>query len=212
MIYLSGAISKEIDSDAHERVGFLITPWGGNKPPARRAWAADNGCFNRPVPEPNSARWGTFVRRLQSHPGCMFLPAPDVWGNWQATLNLWRTGGRALVAETGVPVAIVLQDGATIGDIPWDECDAVFLGGSDAWRPKAVPLLREAKRLGKHVHVGRVNTWRGLMFSHQVGADTVDGTHLVFAPRASLLRLNSWLSRLDAQMPLPLPLPVNSIG
>jgi hypothetical protein len=205
VIYLSGAISKEIDRRAHRNVGFLITPWGGNSPPPNRAWAADNGCFTRAMPERDSRRWQAFVRRLQSVPGCLFLPAPDVWGNWPATLQLWRTGGRSRIVETGVPVAIVLQDGATTDEVPWDEIDAVFLGGSDAWRPKAVPILQRAKRLGKHVHVGRVNTWRGLLFSLRAGADTVDGTHLAYSPTASLVTLNSWLHRLDAQMALPLP-------
>ena len=199
VLYLSGAISAQIDHQGHPDVGFLLTPYGGNLPPERRPWAADNGCFTRGYPDVNGARWKKFVHRVQSGTGCLFVAAPDVVGDWSMTLDVWRNGGEELARLFGVPVAIVLQDGARSDSIPWDAIDAVFVGGSTAWKLRSASLIREAIRRGKHAHVGRVNTWRRLVWAYACGADSVDGTHLAHNVSVLLPRLNSWLTRLQLQ-------------
>lgn len=99
----------------------------------------------------------------------LFLAAPDAAEmtpagprvSWEGTLWLWRSWYKALAAR-GLPLAIVLQDGATVESVPWDQVDAVFVGGSDRWKdgPEPVTLLDEAGRRGLWRHVGRVNTQR----------------------------------------------------
>lgn len=77
----------------------------------------------------------------------------------------------------GVPLALVLQDGIEHEEIPWSDLAAVFVGGSDQFKfsRDARGVAREAKRRGKLVHVGRVNTakrmrgWKDL-------ADSIDGS------------------------------------
>lgn len=204
MLYLSGAISRQIDREAHPRVGFLLTPYGGNVAPVGRPWAADNGCYTRGYPDVDGARWRKFVERVRSGTGCLFVAAPDVVGDWSATLAVWLNGGETLARSFGVPVAIVIQDGARSDAIPWEAIDAVFVGGSTAWKLRAAPLIREAIRRGKHVHVGRVNTWRRIAWARACGANSVDGTHLAHNVSGNLPRLNSWMARLDAQLPLRL--------
>lgn len=99
----------------------------------------------------------------------LFVTAPDAAEmtasgprvSWEGTLWLWRSWRKALAAR-GLPLAIVLQDGATADTVPWDELTAVFLGGSDAFKDgaEAAQLLIEAERRGKFRHVGRLNTQR----------------------------------------------------
>ena len=62
--------------------------------------------------------------------------------------------------------------------------------------------MREARLLGKWVHVGRVNSWRRIHHAAIWGADSVDGTYLAFGPRANGARLTRWLEGLGAQEPL----------
>lgn len=55
---------------------------------------------------------------------------------------------------------MVLQDGIGNFEIPWNDIDAVFVGGTDDFKisTEAINACRVAKMLGKWVHVGRVNT------------------------------------------------------
>lgn len=114
----------------------------------------------------------------------LFVTAPDAAEmtptgprvSWEGTLWLWRSWRRALAAR-GLPLAIVLQDGATADTVPWNELSAVFLGGSDAFKdgPQAAQLLIEAERRGLHRHVGRLNTQRRERLLWPL-CDSFDGT------------------------------------
>jgi hypothetical protein len=63
-------------------------------------------------------------------------------------------------------------------EIPWDEADAIFIGGNDPWKDSnaAADIVRTAKILGVWVHVGRVNTPRRFEHFFQLGADSCDGS------------------------------------
>ena len=103
------------------------------------------------------------------------------------------------VAEVGLPYGFVLQDGATSATIPWHQCQALFLGGSTEYKlsEEAHELCREAKRRGKWVHVGRVNSARRERLIAPF-ADSFDGTkYSQFARR----HLPSCLNRLAGSGP-----------
>jgi hypothetical protein len=102
----------------------------------------------------------TFLRFVTAPDAATMTPSGPVV-SWEGTLWLWRSWRSALLRR-GLPLAIVLQDGATVQTIPWDEISAVFLGGSTRWKEgtEALGLLDEAKRRGKWRHVGRINTQR----------------------------------------------------
>lgn len=63
-------------------------------------------------------------------------------------------------------------------DIPWHELNAIFIGGGDPWKDSraSLDIVKTAKTLGKHVHVGRVNTVKRFKLFSDVGADTCDGS------------------------------------
>jgi len=54
----------------------------------------------------------------------------------------------------------------------------VFIGGRDPWKDSqsALDIVKTAKVLQKHAHVGRVNTAKRYKLFASVGADTCDGS------------------------------------
>ena len=134
-----------------------------------RPYGLDNGCFARF----ERRTWERLLSEAEEHRP-VFVCLPDLVGDARRTLDLFE----AFRSQTnGLPRALVLQDGIGRHAIPWDQIEAVFVGGSDAFKiaPEAINACRTAKMLGKWVHVGRVNTaarvrdWLDL-------ADSIDGS------------------------------------
>lgn len=153
--------------------GQLLTPltryknWNG-------FFAVDNGAFT-------GFQEREFLSLLKRNEDkkevCLFVACPDVVGSGRRTLELWRHRDRWIKHWPG---ALVAQDGIEDLDIPWHEMSAVFIGGSTEWKlsKAAADVVRTAKTLGKHTHIGRVNTperWQKFM---EMGADTCDGSGL----------------------------------
>lgn len=85
-------------------------------------------------------------------------------------------------------------------DVDWSRFDAIFIGGDTAWKlsSSAQSICQEAKRRGKWVHMGRVNSLRRLEIAEAFGCDSVDGNYLGFGPDTNIPKLLSWLDRLRA--------------
>lgn len=184
-----------------------------------------------PTPEQEVAATERWLRWLVSTVAplgnsCLFATVPDVlrWieldgrripvGDAEGTLARY---GRlaAVVRKLGLPAALVAQDGLELdGDelvagserVSWDDVDVIFVGGSDAYKlgPDARRVCEEARRRGKWVHVGRVNSWKRIALVRDY-ADSVDGTFLGFGPRANWPRLEGWLDRLELDAGTPAP-------
>ena len=138
-----------------------------------KQYGLDNGCFSKF----ESKTW----RRLLSEAKQQdlinqpeFVCLPDIVGDARRTLELFN-----MFYEEVKPLktCLVLQDGIGNFSIDWHRVDAVFVGGSDAFKisTEAISACKVAKILGKWVHVGRVNTvervknWINL-------ADSIDGS------------------------------------
>lgn len=164
---------------------------------AGAAWCADNGCFSDRWDE---GKWWAFLTdNAHRADSCLFAVAPDVVGDAAATLEKsapWLPQIRAL----GYPVAFVAQDGLEVLPVPWDDFDALFIGGSTEWKlgHHAREIAAEAKRRGKWVHMGRVNSERRFRYAAAIGCDSADGTYLTFGPDVNLPKLLSW-ARLNDQ-------------
>jgi hypothetical protein len=160
-------------------------------------WCADNGCFSDKW---DKAKWWRFlVDNAHRADTCLFAVAPDVVG------DAWRTGIRALpyiepMRALGYRVAWVAQDGQQNHPLPWLGIDALFIGGTTDWKlgPHARALVAEAKRRGKWVHMGRVNSQRRFEYARAIGCDSADGTYLTFGPDTNLPKLLAW-TRLNNQ-------------
>lgn len=159
----------------------MVTPNMGNKLPVGQVWAADNGRYSAPekYTDERYLRWlGT-----RDAASCLFATAPDVVGDAAATLAL-SVPMFGPIRAAGYPVAFVAQDGLEHLDVPWDGFDALFIGGTTAWKlGEACRLIvAEAKRLGKWVHMGRVNSLRRMRYAESIGCDSADGTVLKHDP------------------------------
>lgn len=199
MLFLGNASSAQVrDAMASGRLGMLATPNEGRAPLPGVVWAADNGCFSTRYVGDES--WLAWLARHAGHADrCLFATAPDVVGDAAATLARsapWLPKIRAL----GYPAALVAQDGLEHLPVPWDAFDVLFVGGSTGWKLSraAARLVAEAKRRGKHVHMGRVNSRTRWQYAEYIGCDTVDGTFLAFGPDINLQRMAAW----DTQPPL----------
>jgi len=132
-------------------------------------YGLDNGCFKRF----DEKTWSRLLNEAELDLP-KFVCLPDIVGDSVRTLDLFK----AFESKTsGLPRALVLQDGIGGHRIDWDKLSAVFVGGSDNFKisSEAMNACKTAKMLGKWVHVGRVNTadrvkdWIGI-------ADSIDGS------------------------------------
>jgi hypothetical protein len=211
--YLTGCSTELTRAADRPELGLLVTPASSvhRQIGHYELWAADNGCYveskaGRPFDAERWLRWLEALPRER----CLFVALPDVleWheidgkrvpvGNLEATLE---RSARYVdhVRELGFPVALVAQDGLeSLDQIPF-EVDAIFVGGSDAYKlgPQVRALVAEAKAAGKWVHVGRVNGGGRFQYCAEIGADSADGTVLAFGPEKNWPRVISWLDRTE---------------
>ncbi|ADD81108.1 gp03 [Rhodococcus phage ReqiPine5] len=183
------------------RLGFIRTPVQGNARPEGAIWCADNGCFGKGYP--GDEGWIEWLSSLDPE-GCRFATAPDVVGDAAATLER-SAPFYEVIRSLGFPAALVAQDGLEDLAVPWDRIDALFIGGTTDWKmgPEAALLVKEARRRGKYVHFGRVNSFKRYKYAHEIGCHSVDGTYLVFGPKVNLPRLLGWVDKIRACCPGP---------
>jgi hypothetical protein len=187
------------------QLGMIVTPKQGNRLPGNVTWCADNGCgpgkHGIGSGYPGDDRYLRFLETLAPAAGrCLFAVAPDVVGDADATYNRSEPM-LAPIRELGYKVAYVLQDGQEAVPVPWDEIDAVFVGGSTEFKlgTYAAQLVGEAKQRGLWVHMGRVNSRKRLAYANSIGCDSADGTYLTFGPDKNLPRLLAWLDEINGQ-------------
>lgn len=199
MLYFTNPVGKagtptaELRTQAMRRgeLGFIGTPRQGNRLPEGVRWCADNGCFSERF---NEAQWWAYLTRMAPAANrCEFAVAPDVVGDAAGTLERSRPW-LAKIRELGYPVAYVAQDGFWATEVPWDEFDVLFIGGSTEFKlgPEAAAAVAEARRRGMQVHMGRVNSRKRMAYAQSIGCTSVDGTYAVFGPEENLPKLLRW--------------------
>ena len=161
-------------------------------------FAADNGCFaqGESYSDDKFLKWLDTLDRK----ACLFATAPDVVADAVGTRK------RAYpmlpkIRKLGFKAAFVVQDGETADQILWDELDAIFVGGSTDWKlsQAAGDIVAEAKRQGKWVHMGRVNSFKRMRLAAAIGCDSVDGTYLAFEPDNRKEKIKEWIKMLNKQ-------------
>ena len=199
MIYLSGAVHKDIPNIGNS--GYMLTPNIPNKVDLSSvAWGADTGCFTQPHTFSMSRYIDWLPDRKYAQDSCLFATAPDVVGDAVATLEISREPLQE-IRGLGYKSALVAQDGLENLDVPWDTFDCLFIGGTTDWKlsEPAYALTTEAKRRGKWAHMGRVNSFRRIVAASISSYDSVDGTLLTYGPDINIIKLKSWLDKLNKQ-------------
>lgn len=156
---------SEVDDFEHWQLRTPLT----NYKLAGVDYGLDNGAFTRF----NEKAWVRLVKQAKDHKP-VFVCLPDIVGSARRTLELFP---HFLKITSGLPRALVLQDGIGDFSIPWNDIEAVFIGGTDDFKisSEAFAAAKTARCLNKWVHVGRVNTekrvneWWGV-------ADSIDGS------------------------------------
>lgn len=192
ILLISGSERNSAGYSANE-IGQLLVPGDGNTVQEDRVWAIDNGAFSGL----DAHLFLTKLRRLQNVPGCRFLAVPDSVGNHLRTLeSFWHW--ESLLR--GWPLAFVLQDGCTVGDVPWSHIAAVFVGGSTEFKlgHEAADCVRFAKACGRWVHWGRVNTLRRIRHCLAIGGDSFDGSRFSRFPGERALAVR-WVKETKRQ-------------
>jgi hypothetical protein len=163
--------SAELGCDVEQ----LFTPLTRFRPqdPESR-FAIDNGAFAGFQADAFTALLYREEHRRQL---CRWVAVPDVVGSARRTREVFERWYDRL---SRWPLAYVCQDGQEDMEIPWDLIQAVFIGGSTAWKmgPHAAACVRAAKALGKWAHFGRVNTPSRFEYAERIGCDSIDGTGL----------------------------------
>ena len=175
--------------------GQLLTPltnykrWDG-------VFAIDNGAFSGF--DANAFR-RLLDRNKEQADQCLFVSLPDVVASARRTIEIYKLSWEYKWIPTGYKRALVAQDGIEDLEIPWGDLDAIFVGGGDPWKDSKASLdvVRTAKILGKHVHVGRVNTARRFKIFREAGADTCDGTGVVRFPEMLQIIRSSLTANLE---------------
>lgn len=196
MIYLSGTSNADVRRAALtcDRLGLIVQPgsYGTLEVAHFTYWAADNGCFSQGESF-NAEAWLRWLDNLPRR-GCLFAVAPDVLGDFEATLER-SAPYLPLLREMGFKAAFVAQNGWDSGRVDWDSFDCLFVGGDDAFKmsDRAFRLAEEARARGKWAHMGRCNT-KGRLRAATWQYDSADGTFVAFGPDNNLPILLRWLS------------------
>ena len=135
-------------------------------------WVLDNGAYS----EFHKDRFVRMMVDAIEDDGCLWVVVPDVVGNHDATLERFDSWVKEY-PDILKKAAFVAQDGAQIPLIPWEDITCLFIGGTDSFKDGvyAYQLAVEAKRRGKWVHVGRVNSTPRLVNWFGI-ADSIDGS------------------------------------
>lgn len=203
MYLLVTKAEPQLEKFDHPNLGRLVQPRHYPKielTSERRPWAADNDCYNGGVDEEAFTK---MLDRMAGLPRCLFVTAPDVVADMDGTMELfprWRDEIRG----RGLPVALVLQNGHAPSNVPWDELDAVFVGGTTEWKmgTVAAAVVAEANRRKKWTHMGRVNTDKRIRYARSIGCKSVDGTGYARFMDRDLLKGLDMCSYMDNQTPL----------
>ena len=175
MILVSGATTT-VRRLAHPNVGAFFVPAARNVPEATllpgMLWAADNGAFTAF----NEEAFLRMLDRLHGTPNCLFVAAPDKVANAVETLHLFRIW-EPIIHRYNFPVAFIGQDGLDLAQVPWQSCEAAFLGGTNKFKlgPVGRDFAAYARGLGKWVHMGRVNSLKRMTYADSIGCQSVDG-------------------------------------
>lgn len=193
MLLLATQGLPQMEQYRHPNLGRLLQPRHYHQARETHAagftWAADNDAYQGWTSEMEQA-YEVMIDKLAGAPGCKFVTCPDVFGEAGLTNMLFEEWAPQLLRR-GLPPAYVLQDDGVEYEmwtdanedrwLPWGVMSALFIGGSDDnhYELATERLVREAKRRGLWVHMGRVNSLERMKFAASIGCDSVDGTQWV---------------------------------
>lgn len=196
LLLVSGATRTE----RNDHVGHLIAPASWSKPESlgleSGQWAMDNGAFSRFDGDAFMGMLEAFYQQA----GCLFVTAPDVLRDAARTRRQWPFW-RDVIRGLGLPAAFVAQDGLRLEQAPWDDMQALFIGGTTDYKESSDvrTLCAYAKARGIWVHWGRVNGKRRYELALKAGCDSIDGTGFSMFPDTNIPKAEAWREMIQQQ-------------
>jgi len=167
------------------KLGHLYSPRAQRGPWPWFSYALDNGAFSCWNPKDNSfdeskwkqteIAWKHLLFWAQANKQkAEWAIVPDRPGSWVETVQKWSQFA-GVVEQTGIPLAIAVQDGATVGLVKMlrPEPSVIAVGGSTAWKWDTVKVWAEAF---PRVHLLRCNAPEKLHYLQSIGIESCDGT------------------------------------
>jgi hypothetical protein len=194
------------------RIGHLYSPGAQRGPWPWLPYACDNGVFSMWNPNDNSFDEDRWIqegeqnwRRLLFW--CSAAPlkprwaiVPDRPGNWKVTQEKWYRYKQEII-DAGIPLALAVQDGATVDDVKALQPDVVAIGGSTEWKWKtAEQWLKTFPR----VHVLRCNSPEKLHWLEELGCESCDGTGWNRGNRVQTEGIETWARKVAVATNYPL--------
>lgn len=175
-------------------LGHLYSPNNTKGPYPHLPYALDNGAFpawTKGLPFDTAAWLGMIQWATEQSIQPQWVLVPDVVTNKTKTIESWHHYVPILRAyyDSDMPLAFAVQDGMEPRDVP-KGAGVVFIGGSTdfKWR-----TLETWCRYFPRVHVGRVNSLKGLVACSNAGAESCDGTGWFRGDKTQLAGLQSFL-------------------
>ncbi len=136
--------------------------------------AADNGAFSGLDAKKFA---GMLAVYREANVDLDWIACPDVVADADATFAMWDRW-EPVINAFGFSPALVLQDGMTLELVETYEPEAVFVGGSTEFKlgREAREIVLWARREGKPVHMGRVNTMERINYAYSIGCTSIDGS------------------------------------
>ena len=157
---------------------ILLTP-DNPKPRSGLHYAIDNGAWKAFQQQQPFDEY-PFLRLIErSGENADFVVIPDIVAGGVKSLEFSQswiprlTGLKSLL----FPVQDGMNKALVANALREDERIGIFLGGSTIWKLETMYQWGElAYEMGRHYHVGRVNTARRIRLAEESGADSFDGT------------------------------------
>jgi len=166
----TGGVTHYLAGRFPDRIGLLMSPDGWRNPPWYMPYALDNGAFTGF----DAGAFDKHLHRAEFVHKPLWVAVPDRVGDAETTNKMWHEWKDKIPYNK----AFVVQDGHEPQDVPKDAY-AVFVGGSTEFK---LGEGHKFKGCAEWLHIGRVNTYKRLIWADEIGADSVDGTGFFRGP------------------------------
>ena len=151
-----------------------------------RYWALDNGAYkaytdNTEFDEEKFIK--TIVEKIpKSEMPPDFIVVPDKVGAGLESLQFsleWIEKLKNPVEQLNYNWYLVVQDGMEVVDVEpiLNKFDGVFIGGTNKWKVKTgEDWVKLAHKHNLPCHIGRIGTYRRIVWAIRIGADSIDST------------------------------------
>lgn len=195
MLYLSPKTKTLLKFDADSsNWGYLTSPYNRQKQVKEYLFGIDNGAFNKKFVWDKYKKY--LINKQDSIHHCLFAVVPDVVTDHESTLKLYKKYNEP-IKELGYKLAFVLQDGLKIKEIP-GSADWLFVGGTTEFKLSKT-ITDIIKNKDRPVHVGRVNSNKRILHFYLAGADSVDGTTIIYQPDKRFQELDLFMKNMKKQ-------------